>query len=162
MAPAPGLRAEGNAVLSVSQTDLELETPMTVRSHRKPRQPRRYAPQLEFLEDRVVLSDAPVLIKDINLTPAGSAPSAFTTVQNTHLFIATDPAHGQELWKTDGTPEGTVLVKDINPGPESGLSFLLFGAAEVNGTLFFLANDGVHADGLWKSDGTPEGTSFLQ
>ena len=33
---------------------------------------------------------------------------------------ATDLDHGAELWRTDGTGAGTVLVKDIYPGEKSG------------------------------------------
>lgn len=37
--------------------------------------------------------------------------------------------HGAELWKTDGTGAGTVLVKDVYPGERSGVStsFVPFG-----------------------------------
>jgi len=38
-------------------------------------------------------------------------------VNGTLFFAADDGMTGRELWKTDGTPEGTVLVKDINPNP---------------------------------------------
>ncbi|GBF00439.1 hyalin, partial [Microcystis aeruginosa NIES-298] len=35
---------------------------------------------------------------------------------NTLFFTANDGVNGYELWKSDGTAAGTVLVKDINPG----------------------------------------------
>ena len=31
-------------------------------------------------------------------------------------FLAENAANGKELWKSNGTEAGTVLVKDINPG----------------------------------------------
>src|SRR5438128_5012199 len=61
-------------------------------------------------------------------------------VVNGTFFFTADDGHGLELWKSDGTPNGTVMVKDINPGGESG-SFSVM--ANVNGTLFFSAFDGV-------------------
>src|SRR5262245_17615654 len=51
------------------------------------------------------------------------------------------------------------LVKDINPGPASSTPFLF---ANVNGVLFFAANDGVHGRELWKSDGTAAGTVLVK
>ena len=45
-----------------------------------------------------------------------------------HLFFfANDGVHGYELWSSDGTPSGTALLADINPG--------LSGSFVTNGTL---------------------------
>lgn len=82
--------------------------------------------------------------------PIGSGPSDFTNVNGTLFFTAYHPDYGRELWKTDGTEAGTVLVKDIAPGPtDTNLSW----TTNVAGTLFFVAED--H---LWKTDGSEEGT----
>jgi ELWxxDGT repeat protein len=62
--------------------------------------------------------------------------------------------NGRELWKTDGTEAGTVLVKDINPtGDSVPRDFTVF-----NGALYFRADDGVDNFELWKTDGTEVGT----
>ena len=68
-------------------------------------------------------------------------------------------ATGSELWKSDGTAAGTVLVKDINPG---GIGSIPVNLTNVNGTLFFSADDGAHGEELWKSDGTAAGTVLVK
>ena len=45
-----------------------------------------------------------------------SFPGPFVESNGTLFFTADDGIHGRELWKTDGTAAGTVLVKDITPG----------------------------------------------
>lgn len=70
-------------------------------------------------------------------------------------FAASDSLHGNELWTSDGTPAGTKLFKDINPGiadayPES------FAANENN--LYFSAGTDSTGKELWLSDGTEAGT----
>ena len=44
-----------------------------------------------------------------------SSPNNLTNIDGTLYFRADDGNGKTELWKSDGTAEGTVLVKDINP-----------------------------------------------
>ena len=43
-------------------------------------------------------------------------PTEFTVAGTKAYFSAYSPTAGVELWVTDGTAAGTVMVKDINPG----------------------------------------------
>jgi ELWxxDGT repeat protein len=70
----------------------------------------------------------------------------FTRVGDTFFFTAMDAVNDRELWKTDGTEAGTVLVKDIWPG--TGTSFPP-NFTRVGGTLFFAAADPVKGCKLW-------------
>ena len=78
-------------------------------------------------------------------------------VNQTVYFVAQDKDDdaGLELWKTDGTPTGTIRVLDIAAGPASSLPR---GLTSANGKLLFTANDAIHGRQLWTSDGTPQGT----
>ena len=114
-----------------------------------------------------------VLVKDINAVffnnstyTQPSLAKYFFTYGNIVLFSASDGVHGTELWKTDGTAAGTVLVKDINSGAgdsnpaESdghGNEYILY-----NNEVYFAANDGVHGIELWKTDGTENGTVLVK
>src|SRR5262245_18159900 len=66
-----------------------------------------------------------VLVKDIRPGnspygfPLTSSPANLTAVGNQLFFSADDGVSGRELWKSDGTAAGTVLVKDIRPGSSS-------------------------------------------
>lgn len=131
------------------------------RSQRSPRASARVGmPEpvaCERLEERTLLSINALLVKDINtqFLASSSSPADFTDVNGTLFFTAITGTEGRELWKSDGTAAGTVLVKDINPG--AGFSFPSF-LTNVNGTLYFAANGGTHGFELWKSDGTGAGT----
>lgn len=107
-------------------------------------------------------AQSPYLVKDgfggINYSDS-SDPDFSTALGTISLFIASDNINGRELWKTDGTAAGTVLVKDINPGTASSYpnNFMVLG-----GNAYFCANDGVNGNELWKSDGTAAGTQLVK
>jgi ELWxxDGT repeat protein len=82
----------------------------------------------------------------------------FAAAGGTLFFVAADEAHGSELWKTDGTRTGTVLVRDIAPGPASSRIGALTAAGD---RVFFAADDGEHGSELWTSDGTAAGTRLM-
>lgn len=67
---------------------------------------------------------------------------------------------GYELWKTDGTPSGTKMIKDIWPGSGSGAINCKPAVLEDN--FIFAAHDGTSGTELWISDGTEEGTRLLK
>ncbi|HEX5718309.1 MAG TPA: ELWxxDGT repeat protein [Thermoanaerobaculia bacterium] len=73
------------------------------------------------------------------------------------LLSLSSPEAGCELWRTDGTAAGTVLVKDILPGPDNSVPNQF---AVAGGQLYFFTVDPGGA-GLWRSDGTAAGTTFL-
>jgi trimeric autotransporter adhesin len=78
---------------------------------------------------------------------------------NTAFFVAGDEVNGYELWKSDGSPEGTMIVKDINPGLDDGAPGGMFA---YKNEVYFGAFDGTSFNySFWKSDGTEEGTIKL-
>lgn len=102
-----------------------------------------------------------------NLPPTGgvsfsSDPSSGVQMGGFFYFAASEGPNGstgRELWRTDGTPAGTTLVRDIRPGAADS-SPRLFTVA--GNTLYFVADDGAHGEELWKSDGTPGGTLLVK
>ena len=103
------------------------------------------------------------LIKDIKSGSASgmdqvnsSNSYGFRVLNGNSYFFADDGLHGLELWKTDGTAAGTVMVRDINIGA-GGYSGKFTSEFPLNGNIVFYANDGTGFD-LWKTDGTAQGT----
>lgn len=100
----------------------------------------------------------PFLIKDVNPNlNAGSDILELTRVNDTVFFTADDGSAGRELWKSDGTEAGTVMVRDILTDTLSSEPAFL---VDVGGTLFFAVDTtgSGNRNALWKSDGTSDGT----
>jgi ELWxxDGT repeat protein len=107
-----------------------------------------------------------VLVKDINpgtsgfpATPLSSSPSQLINNNGTLFFRATTSASGFELWKSDGTEAGTVMVRDLIGGFSNGMPNANTSMAVLNGYVYFRGSTGTEA--LWKSDGTSAGTTQI-
>lgn len=101
-------------------------------------------------------AQTPTLIKDIN--PSGASNVAhLTCIDGTVYFQASDGVHGAEIWKSDGTTNGTVMVKDLQPGADGSFpkDFMA-----VNGLIYFTTNDLSNGVRLWRTDGTENGTEL--
>jgi ELWxxDGT repeat protein len=101
----------------------------------------------------------PQAVKEINAAAADSSITSPVEIGQLLFLLATDARHGQELWRTDGTPAGTFLLKDIYPGTSTSSPQSL---VNVNGALYFSADNGSSGRELWRSDGTPDGTVMLK
>lgn len=110
-------------------------------------------------------SQAPFLVKDINttFTAVDSQPELSRCFPNLCFFITTAGSlAGKEPWRTDGTPEGTFLLKDINPTPSAGSMSQMYVSDPIGGVYLFAADDGSHGAELWATDGTSEGTRLVK
>jgi uncharacterized repeat protein (TIGR01451 family) len=102
------------------------------------------------------------MVKDIYPGQNGSRPDYLTNYDGELFFYADDGSHGRELWKSDGTLDGTTLVKDIRPGDKGkhslGSPYHL--GPIYHGYLYFEANTD-DALQLWRTDGTSAGTTYV-
>ena len=81
---------------------------------------------------------------------------AFFAVGNNVLFTVRNGNGMFELWKTDGTPDGTALVSPlaVNAFPDQ--------FTVLQEVLYFVMDDGLHGRELWRSDGTEAGTYLVK
>jgi ELWxxDGT repeat protein len=84
----------------------------------------------------------------------------FTFARGKLYFDNEDPQNGREIWTSDGTVAGSMLLKDIAAETQTQSSnpadFVSF-----NSQLFFTADDGIAGREVWHSDGTSQGTMLL-
>ena len=97
---------------------------------------------------------------DINIGIADSEPYSIISADGTLYFSASDHRYGKELWASDGTPEGTHLVKNIRRGGTSSAAPRQL--TRFGNRLYFTANDGIYGRELWTSDGTEAGTVLIK
>ncbi len=105
--------------------------------------------------------EATYMIADINtdtLSNPSSRPQHLAAAGPQLFFVASDIVNGTELWVSDGTEQGTRMVRDIFPGRAGSYPEELTAVGDI---VYFRAEDGIHGSGLWKSDGTNGGTIHL-
>jgi ELWxxDGT repeat protein len=107
------------------------------------------------------------LVKDL-VPGSGAAVSVLSNVIGRRAgllyFAATDPVFGLEPHISDGTTAGTVLLRDVRPGSGSSLPFIVTAGhpAAVSPTaIYFVADDGVHGQEIWRSEGTTSTTQLF-
>jgi len=102
--------------------------------------------------------DGITLVKDINSGTVNSVPYNISTPSLNFItfpclfngklyFAATDGANGVELWESDGTEDGTVMVRDLVSGSGNGWPTWMI---VYNSRLYFAANDGTNGNELYE------------
>ena len=93
---------------------------------------------------------------------AGQRGFERAAIGTTLVFAGSDPAAGEELWRSDGTPEGTVRLQDLrtatdsNPGPVVEAGEHAYFTTEVSDP-----GTGGVVTRLWRTDGTEAGTEAV-
>jgi ELWxxDGT repeat protein len=98
------------------------------------------------------------LIKDIHVGAFSSGIGEMIVFNDKLYFYARTDEEEGELWMTDGTTEGTELLKDINP---TGSAYPRYYTV-LNDKMLFSADNGTTGFELWITDGTTAGTLLLK
>ena len=101
------------------------------------------------------------LVKDITSGNNGFAPTYLTAVGNTLYFVTdSDNDFNLELWKSDGTANGTLRINPNGDSPNIGFGSINLTA--LGNTLYFVANDPDTGVELWSTDGTDANTVVVK
>lgn len=98
----------------------------------------------------------------VKATGGGVKPVRGVVFNGSAYFQAYTSTAGYELWRSDGTPGGTDLMLDLNPTPQTSSpangnpsNFLL------GDSYFYFTGYSPTGFGIWRSDGTVDGTTMI-
>jgi len=97
------------------------------------------------------------LFKGINNNECGGNLKPIV-VDNLMFFPRASNNKGCELWRSDGTTDGTFMLKDINKGLDDSMPMPM---AVFNGELYFSAFDKDTGTELWHTNGKSFGTKIV-
>ena len=105
------------------------------------------------------------VLKNINRhSTHGSYPGSYrgdiTTLGSDVIFFADDGEHGREVYRSNGTRGGTIMLKDLNPDVRR--SYYPTSLKSKNGFAYFLTNRyeaNSFIQSIYKTDGTGAGTT---
>ena len=86
-------------------------------------------------------------------------PQYYSLFNGKLYFGADNGVSGYELWSSDGTEAGTILIKDIYTNITGSFPDNF---EEHNGILFFAASSSAKGVELWKTDGSSAGTILVK
>lgn len=90
------------------------------------------------------------------VTTLVSIDSEFTATDDAFYFVGNDGSSGVELWRSNGTSEGTFRISDTAPGNSNPGRFQ---TARLRDRVYFMQRP---ANILWGTDGTLQGTSIVR
>lgn len=108
-------------------------------------------------------AQAPFLLKDIMPGTAGSNISEVVSTKSGHTFFNADDNDADldpGLWRTDGTPGGTIKLNLLSSNFSSSKATLLTPVG--NNKIVFAGDNGEGYGEIWASDGTQAGTIALE
>ena len=115
--------------------------------------------------DYILIIDENKSLYLVNIS-TNSAPSLVATQvtildkikfdNNSFLISMSSSSANSEIWKLNGSTGNFSILKEINSDTSVGSSPKYF--TKIGSNLYFTANDGVHGNELWVTDGTSSGT----
>jgi len=116
-----------------------------------------------FSSQELKSQNFPYLLKDISDNVAAGEPKGLIVVGDYMVFGGDDGIHGRELWSTDGTEEGTIMLADINTSEHGSIAGIVDpNWGSFDGQCYFNAFSNTYGWECWVTDGTINGTRLLQ